>query len=199
VCATTESGWESIPGRLVIYIDIEEWEEGASPRHDGLLEVTGIGQYVLVESLIENLYVTPTKVEEYLPHAYPEGLKNYLAHPVCSLVYWSQFEMEVLDGDNVYNELVPKLYVISVDHMQSPRIVVPFDVTDSHPVEWLIIEPAEKWDQLMVQEMETVEEEGWLLPPQRKKKKKQKRSQQETVETGDTLPEQRNTVLKRRK
>ena len=153
---------ESIPGRLVVYIDIDGWKEGSSIEHDGLIEISGVGKYVFVESLIENLYEHPTNAEKYVPEACPEGLPNYLAHPVCSLVYWSHFEMEALDESVVDKVLVPKLRVLNVDSMEAPRIVVPFNVFDTHPVQWLIIEPGEKWGQLMVDEMQTAKDAGLL-------------------------------------
>ena len=57
------------------------------------------------------------------------------------MVYWADLETEnVLQQQNIL-----RLRIASVSSIHSARIAVPFDVEESVPVRWLLVEPRADW------------------------------------------------------
>jgi len=158
----TQNPNDIIPARLVIYLVLDDFSSDTAIEFD-YFGISGPGTYVIVQSLIESIYSENPDVKRKTNNLYTGAeIKNYLSHPVCSVVYWSMLEPDEYTYKNtsVCHPDVPKLRVVPVDTMVSPRIVVPYDIanTDFENVSvsssWLIIEPVKKWGSLFVEEME---------------------------------------------
>ena len=108
-----------IPGRLVVFIEVDDFENDDKVSPNEYFPIEGVGTYMVVESLIESIYADP-------PTKCP-GLSNYLAHDVCSIVYWSKFELEdsaVSADSEIPVSQVPMLRIVPTDVIHDPTVVI---------------------------------------------------------------------------
>jgi hypothetical protein len=139
-----------LPARLVIFMKIPDWDVGLVLWLEGKQNVPGTscvrsaGDYVIVESAIQDIYVKP-KYD-------PTMGDTFLAHPSQNLIYHTYLEAD--DHDHNDGDEVPFLKVARIDMVHSPRIAVPWDISHALPImEWMIIESRIAWSSLFKQEM----------------------------------------------
>ena len=139
-----------IPGRLMVFIEVEDFEKNDTVTPNEYFPIEGVGKYVVVESLIESIYADP-------PTKCP-GIANYLAHDVCSIVYWSKFELEdssVSADTEIPVSQVPVLRIVPTDVIHDPTVVIPYDLDQPNGIEWLNVSPKTIWMEHLVNEMES--------------------------------------------
>ena len=139
-----------IPGRLVVFIEVDDFENDDKVSPNEYFPIEGVGTYLVVESLIESIYADP-------PTKCP-GLSNYLAHDVCSIVYWSKFELEdsaVSADSEIPVSQVLMLRIVPTDVIHDPTVVIPYDLDQPNGIEWLIVSPKTIWMEHLVNEMES--------------------------------------------
>ena len=131
-----------LPARLLVFFRIDalspEYKDILSPvvLDDGkgsspvfLCEGTW---YVALQSVVENIYAVPPLQSKY---------KTYLAHEAQSMVYWADLETEKLQQQ----EMATIVRIAPVSSIHSTRIAVPFDITESFPIRWLLVESRGDW------------------------------------------------------
>ena len=155
-----------IPSRLVIYFQISEFDYSqlfGNVEPFQYFPLQGRGNYAVVECLAESIYKAPTtKYSKYAGDGEPE-MSNYLAHPVCTIIYWSM--METLEGTRGG---VPLLRIVPTLAICDTCVAVPFDITDEHSGEWLIIAPLKDWNESFLDEMTSrIEKEKLRLRQER--------------------------------
>ena len=88
--------------------------------------------YVALQSVVENIYAVPPLQSKY---------KTYLAHEAQNMVYWADLETEKLQQQ----EMAMIVRIAPVSSIHSTRIAVPFDITESFPIRWLLVESRGDW------------------------------------------------------
>ena len=140
--------------------EVTDWWNNIGPITQlAKASIKGSGFYLLINSLVKSIY---TQYQE--PGFLKVGgqQKNYLAHEVSNIVYWSKVQQDK-------NTLIPKLRIAAVPMLKEPCIVVPFDFGDKpnddsktegsqcpwkQCIERLIVEPSYKWKEACVDAME---------------------------------------------
>lgn len=138
-----------VPARLVIYFQIPVRDFRTSGITEPLeyFPLKGAGYFAIVESLVESLYQSPTTKHVSYTGADKE-LSNYLAHPVCGIIYWSM--TETLSGTIGG---VPKLRVVPIRAFSKTCVAIPYNIENVDSGEWLIIAPFEDWSESFLDEM----------------------------------------------
>lgn len=85
----------------------------------------------MIQSCVEELNAEPpaSKVaNHYYNQKYNSKslLQNYLAHPSCSILFWTMMELDTTR--EISTEPLPKLYITSIDNICGDCIAVPYDL-----------------------------------------------------------------------
>jgi hypothetical protein len=80
------------------------------------------------------------------------SLWNYLAHPSCSILFWTM--MDLVPKRGTHNDFIPQLYVTSINNICGDCIAVPYDLTQNPPIEYIIIRTREEWGESFVWDMD---------------------------------------------
>jgi hypothetical protein len=144
----SDNAADVIPGRLIVYIQLDDFDLDSTFTAPDYFFIDAAGTYAIIESLIESIYaVPPTKCTQF------NHLPDYLAHPYCNIVYWSEIERE--DISNLSNiDNAAKLYVVPTNYILGSQIVVPYNLDNPDGPEKLIVEPMHKWMNALIDEME---------------------------------------------
>ena len=147
-----------IPAHIMIVFEIMDLIVQTTPKTHMIRSIKGCGNYMLIHSLVESIYTEKT---DTVSLKILEDYDNYLCNPVTNMVDWSRKEQQLSS-----NGAVPKLWMVHVNQLHSPCIVVPYNFGDrpnSHctvinmnvqsNMEWLIIEPIHQWKDLFLEEM----------------------------------------------
>ena len=145
---TSDNAADVIPGRLIVYIQLDDFDLDSTFTAPDYFFIDAAGTYAIIESLIESIYaVPPTKCTRF------NHLPDYLAHPYCNIVLWSEIERDdISNPSNIDN--AAKLYVVPTNYIVGSQIVVPYDLDNPDGPEKLIVEPMNKWMNALIDEME---------------------------------------------
>jgi hypothetical protein len=140
-----------IPARIIFFLTIPEGCQVEDSDHI----VYPPGPYALVQSCVEELNADPPSsksVREYYRENYgnPSDLKNYLAHPSCSILFWTVMETEPSDNNR---EHVPKLYLTNTNNICGSCIAVPYDLQQKPTIEWIVLRNRDEWEEIFVSDM----------------------------------------------
>jgi hypothetical protein len=136
-----------IPGRISVFFTITNWISGRSSKA-AFFPITGNGDYAIVSSLIEGIYVTPTNVVDLSHGRITDKYPNYRAHQGSELIFWSCLETTSKPP------LVEKSCIVPITAVVSTCIAVPFDLSDDGDgIEWLIIPSINRWTDIFSSEM----------------------------------------------
>jgi hypothetical protein len=120
------------------------------------------GPYALVQSCVEDLNAFPptsqTAIKYYSDkYGKTSKLDSYLAHPSCSIIYWTMMELTSYRWGSVGNQptsiRVPQLYVVSADNICGSCIAVPYDLCQNPIIEWMIVRNRDEWDENFLSDM----------------------------------------------
>jgi hypothetical protein len=116
----------------------------------------------MVQSCVEDLNADPPTNEtaiNYYAEKYgtQSPFPNYLAHPSCSILFWTVMEWTIYpspDKNNSEMIRVPEIYITSIENLCGSCIAVPYDLTQKPTIEWIIIRNRDSWDESFVNDME---------------------------------------------
>jgi hypothetical protein len=120
------------------------------------------GAYALVQSCVEDLNAFPPTSQtaiRYYNEKYGKNTKldSYLAHPSCSIIYWTIMELTSYHWESVGNLpssiSVPQLYVVSANNICGSCIAVPYDLCQNPTIEWMIVRNRDEWDENFLSDM----------------------------------------------
>ena len=137
-----------IPGRLIVYIELDDFELDSTFTAPDYFFIHAAGTYAVIKSLIESIYaVPPLKCKQF------NNLPDYLAHPYCNIVFWSEMEQE--DDSNLTSiGNAAKLYVVPTNYIVGSQIVVPYNLDNPDGPEKLIVVPTNTWMNAFIDEMQ---------------------------------------------
>jgi hypothetical protein len=157
-------GFTIIPARIILFLVIPDGCEGED--EDAI--VYGPGAFAIVQSCVEELNAYPptsTTSINYYTDRYGSSatFDNYLAHPSCSILFWTLMELTSfptpqtdVEGDipdqNI-QLLCPKLYVTSISNICGSCIAVPYNLDQSPTLEWIIVRNRDEWDENFIDDM----------------------------------------------
>jgi hypothetical protein len=157
ISGSGDDSYTIIPARILFFFSIPDGCEGIDK--DSIVYTHG--SYAMVQSCVEDLTAEPpTNVtainyyaEKYGTHS---PFPNYLAHPSCSILFWTVMEWTSYQSDPNNSELirVPELYITSIENLCGSCIAVPYDLTQKPTIEWIIIRNRDGWDESFVNDME---------------------------------------------
>jgi hypothetical protein len=153
-----EDSYTIIPARILFFFSIPDGCEGIDK--DSI--VYKHGSYAMVQSCVEDLNADPPTNEtaiNYYAEKYgtQSPFPNYLAHPSCSILFWTVMEWTIYpspDKNNSEMIRVPELYITSIENLCGSCIAVPYDLTQKPTIEWIIIRNRDSWDESFVNDME---------------------------------------------
>jgi hypothetical protein len=161
---TKQGGNLQIPARILFFLEIPDGMEG----EDENKMVYQSGSYALVQSCVEELNACPPiskQAKQYFNERYGSQSKlvNYLAHPSCSILFWTllettDFSYGLMDNDVTIS--VPKLYLVEEGELCGSCIAVPYNLEQKPTIEWLVVRNREEWDEIFVSDMEIRVEDG---------------------------------------
>jgi hypothetical protein len=161
---TKQGGNLQIPARILFFLEIPDGMEG----EDENKMVYQSGSYALVQSCVEELNACPPiskQAKQYFNERYGSQSKlvNYLAHPSCSILFWTllettDFSYGLMDNDVTIS--VPKLYLVGEGGICGSCIAVPYNLEQKPTIEWLVVRNREEWDEIFVSDMEIRVEDG---------------------------------------
>jgi hypothetical protein len=146
-----------IPARILFFFQIPTGCEGEDLEQ----MIYPPGAYALVQSCVEDLNAfpptSPTAIK-YYSDKYGKTLKldSYLAHPSCSIIYWTMMELTSYRWGSAGNQSsisVPQLYVVSADNICGSCIAVPYDLCQNPIIEWMIVRNRDEWDENFLSDM----------------------------------------------
>lgn len=150
-----------IPGKILFFLEIPLGCIGEDEENI----VYPPGRYAMVQSCVENLFADPPRSKmaiEYYKSKYGQHatIRNYLAHPSCSIIYWTIMELidypvsELSNHSAPSASKVPQLYIVNIENICGSCIAVPYDLKQNPTIEWLIVCNREEWAELFLQDME---------------------------------------------
>jgi hypothetical protein len=152
-----EDSYTIIPARILFFLSIPYGCEGID-KDDIVFKH---GSYAMVQSCAEDLNAEPPTNEtaiDYFAERYGTNAPfiNYLAHPSCSILFWTVMEWTSYQSDQNTSELirVPELYITSIENLCGSCIAVPYDLTQKPTIEWIIIRNRDGWDRSFINDME---------------------------------------------
>jgi len=118
-----ETFGQSVVSRFKCFFELREGER--IHCHHADIEYLQPGMYGLVEAFRQDYNVAPPD---------DESIDNYQAHTATSLIYRMDLARDAFD--------TPQLFLVDLGRMvDGPAAVVPFDLSQTSPMEWLVLSP----------------------------------------------------------